>query len=531
MAGKGGLARGVIIKEVKAWHGFPRWLRGGLAFLGLLIAWALLNRLSSLFEFLPGVTFFYPPAAATVIGGAALGPWAALAVWLGNFLFPWGAARGPFFAALFGLPEVAFCLLTVVALERAEAKPRGRLSHVVVLGIVLGSFVSAAFGSLLLLTAAPPGFAVSTEKALLGFFAWWFSDLAAAVTLGLAGVVFLRPQVVLLPEEQGFYKLWWKQGSLPKVFFLAVLVAGAVFTLAQMTGAKPHWLALFFAPVLAMAAFGGGTGAALVTNGWVAALYLGLVVSIDSSRVEAVTAELASVYGQLLLLTLAAWLFGWQSALNRTLIRQVEQRSRDLEVVLDEVAKLLARSVESKEPGSQGHSERVATLAQLLGKAMGLSQEDLRTLRLAALLHDIGKMRVSEVLLNQAVELEPESKRQLRRELRQNLEGLKQVELLRPILTVVEATRRRFDGQVSGEFLALQDLAGEKLPLASRIIAAVCAYDVMIHPKPWRKAFSREEAVAELWRSSGGQFDPDVVQALTELLREGWDVEAERFAG
>ncbi|MGQ9834923.1 MAG: HD domain-containing phosphohydrolase [Thermoanaerobaculaceae bacterium] len=516
---------------MKAWRGFPRWLRGGVAFLSLLTGWALLNRLSSVFEFIPGVTFFYPPAAATVMGAAALGPWAALAVWLGNFLSPWGAAQGPLYAALFGLPEVAFCLLTVAALQRAEARTRGQLAHVVVFGIGLGSLVSAAFGSLLLVMAAPPGFGGPTEKVLLGFFAWWFSDLAAAVTLGLTGVVLVRPQAVLTFEEQTFYKRWWQQRNFPQVLFGAVLVAGAMFTLVRVTGAKPHWFALFFAPVLAMAAFRGGTGAALVTNGWVSGLYLGLVVSFYSSRVQAVTVELASVYGQLLLFTMMAWLLGWQSAVNRTLIRQVEQQSRDLEVTLDEVAKLLARSVEAKETGNQGHSQRVATLARMVGEAMGLSPEELKTLRLAALLHDIGKMRVSETLLNQAVELEPGNKRQLRKELRQNLESLKHVELLRPILAVVEATRERYDGQGSGEFVTLQGLAGEKIPLLSRIIAPVCAYDVMTHPKPWRAAFTREEAVAELWRCSGRQFDPNVVQALTGILREGWDVEAERSAG
>lgn len=516
---------------MKAWREFPRPLRGGLAFGSLLIGWALLNRLSSVFEFIPGVTFFYPPAAATVTGAAALGPWAALAVWLGNFLSPWGAAQGPFLTALFGLPEGAFCLLMVAALQRAEAKSRGRLAHVVVFGIGLGSLTSAALGSLLLVMAAPPGFGGGSERVLLGFFAWWFSDLTAAVTLGLTGVLLVRPQAVLTFEEQTFYKRWWQQQNFRPVFFGTVLVAGAMFTLVRVTGAKPHWFALFFAPVLAMAAFRGGTGAALATNGWFSGLYLGLVVLVDSSRVQAVTVELVSVYSQLLLFAMMAWLLGWQSAANRTLIRQLEQQSRDLEVTLDEVAKLLARSVEAKEIGNQGHSQRVATLARVVGEAMGLSPEELKTLRLAALLHDIGKMRVSETLLNQAVQLEPGKKRELRRELRRNLEALKQVELLRPILAVVETTGARYDGQGSGELVALQGLAGEKLPLLSRIIAPVCAYDVMTHPKPWRAAFTREEAVAELWRCSGRQFDPDVVQALTEILREGWDVEAERSAG
>jgi HD-GYP domain-containing protein (c-di-GMP phosphodiesterase class II) len=74
-------------------------------------------------------------------------------------------------------------------------------------------------------------------------------------------------------------------------------------------------------------------------------------------------------------------------------------------------------------------------------------------------------------------------------------------------------------------------LAGEQIPLAARIIAAVRAYDAMVHPKPWRPARTREEAVAELWRCSGSQFDPQVVKELTEILRERWDEEAERLVG
>jgi HD superfamily phosphodiesterase len=509
-----------------------RWAQRGLVFASFSLAWAALNGLAGFFEFLPGVSFFFPAAALTAVGAAALGPWAALAVWVGNFFFPWGAATGPWRTGLFGLSEVAFCLLVVVALRQAERRSRFKLSHVVLSGLVLGTLVSATLGAVLLQlfpAPAPPGV---EARPLLGFVSWWLSDLAAAGSLGLAGMVLLRPQALLLAEELAAFRRWQaRRGSWAQLLGLALGAGALVGALAFLGGGKPHWFVLFFLPALAVAAFRGGTGAALLANGLVAACYLVLVVSFDRSRVQAVTGELVTAYGNLFLFTAMAWLLGSQAAANRQLLAQVRRQSQALEEAVDQIATLLAQALESKERWSRGHAQRVAALAVRVGESLGLAPEELKVLRRAALLHDVGKVGVAEAVLNQPTELPQDARELLRKQLAQNLAALRRVELLEEVMAVVEAVGERWDGSTTGEFAGRLGLAGERIPLAARIVAAVRAYDAMTHPKPWRPARTREEAVAELWRCSGTQFDPKVVQVLTELLRERWDQEAERLAG
>lgn len=508
-----------------------RWVGRGLPFVAVGLAWGLLNRLASLFEFMPGVSFFFPAAAVTAVGAAWVGPWGALAVWLGNFLFPWGAAVGPVRTGLFGLPEVLFYLVMVAALRNAERQNQHKLVRVVGAGVVLGTLVSALSGTLFLWLLPPPGLSGSSIRLPLAFVSWWFSDLTAACTLGLAGIVLLRPQAVLALEEQAHFRMWQRPQVWGPVLLGAVGAASVVGLVTSTAHAKPHWFALLFLPALAVAAFGGGTGAALVTNGVIATLHVALVVGFDRSQVQQVTVELGTAYGYVLVFTAMAWLLGSQAAANRALLRQVRQQSVALEEALEQIVLLLAQALETKERGSRGHALRVAELSVKVGEALGLSPDELKVLRRAALLHDVGKVAVGEAVLNQPVELEPEGKNLLRKQLAQGIAALRRVELLGDVMAIVEAVNERWDGKTTGDYPGRLGLVGEAIPLAARIVAAVRAYDTMTHPKPWRPARSREEAVAELWRCSGSQFDPQVVRALTEIVGQQWDLEANRLAG
>lgn len=507
------------------------WVKRGLPFVAVGLAWALLNRLASFFEFMPGVSFFFPAAAMTAIGAAWLGPWGALAVWVANFLYPWGAAVGPVRTGLFGLPEVLFYLAMVAALKQAERQSQYKLVRVVGYGVALGTLASALLGTLLLALFPPPALPGAAMRLPLAFFSWWLSDLTAACALGLAGVVLVRPQAVLAAEEQEHFRTWQRPRVWAPVLLGAMGAALVVGFLTSVAHARPHWFALLFLPALAVAAFRGGTGAALVTNGLVATLHVALVVSFHRSQVQQVTVELGTAYGYVLVFTALAWLLGSQTAANRALVRQVRQQSVALEEALEQIVLLLAQALEAKERGSRGHALRVAELSVKVGESLGLAHDELKVLRRAALLHDVGKVAVGEAVLNQPVELEPDGKSLLRKQLAQGIASLRRVELLGDVMAVVEAVNERWDGKTTGDYPGRLGLSGEAIPLPARIIAAVRAYDSMTHPKPWRPARSREEAVAELWRCLGSQFDPQVVRALTEIVGQRWDVEADRLAG
>ncbi len=124
------------------------------------------------------------------------------------------------------------------------------------------------------------------------------------------------------------------------------------------------------------------------------------------------------------------------------------------------------------------HASQVARLSQLVGVELGLNVEEIETLVLGALLHDIGKLVVSDAILS-------------------------------GVVPVVRHHHERYDGTGYPDWLE-----GEETPLAARIVAAVDAFDVMIRGRPYRQRHTHAQALEELSREAGFQFDPLVVEAL-----------------
>ena len=101
---------------------------------------------------------------------------------------------------------------------------------------------------------------------------------------------------------------------------------------------------------------------------------------------------------------------------------------------------------------------------------------------------------------------------------------LQRVEFLHPVLALVRYHRERWDGSSAGPHAGRFGLRGEEIPLGSRIIAAVEAFDAISHERPHRRAQGRNAAIAELWRCSGTQFDPEVVATLTRIVSQERDL-------
>jgi putative nucleotidyltransferase with HDIG domain len=172
----------------------------------------------------------------------------------------------------------------------------------------------------------------------------------------------------------------------------------------------------------------------------------------------------------------------------------------------------LATALDARDPYTAGHSQRVADLSVSIGRQMKLTDTDLETLRLGALLHDIGKIGISDAVLRKPSKLTPEEFEQIKLHPTLGARILKPLRFLDAQLAIVELHHERPDGRGYPH-----GLKGEEIPLFARIVHVADAFDAMTSARAYRGALPVSTAVAELWRLIGLDFDPQVVQALAAL--------------
>jgi HD-GYP domain-containing protein (c-di-GMP phosphodiesterase class II) len=169
----------------------------------------------------------------------------------------------------------------------------------------------------------------------------------------------------------------------------------------------------------------------------------------------------------------------------------------------------LANAIDAKSPWTKGHSERVMRVAAGIATELGMSDDDVERVRLGGLLHDIGKIGIMEALLEKPKELDDDEFPPIRLHPEKGVAILEPIEQLRPVLPGILHHHEFFDGSgyPSG-------LTGRSIPLDARIIAVADSFDAMVADRPYRKGLSVAEAVEELVRCSGSQFDPDIVDCF-----------------
>lgn len=185
-------------------------------------------------------------------------------------------------------------------------------------------------------------------------------------------------------------------------------------------------------------------------------------------------------------------------------------RSPELKTVRD-----LAAIIDAKTPYTRGHSEGVIEYAVLLAEALHLNAEEKQSLQVASLLHNIGIVSIPETILNKPGPLSAEE-----RKIIQAHPGLAEMLIkgsksLESVLPAILYHHERYDGNgyPSG-------LKGEEIPFLARVLGVVEAYHAMISVRPYRPKMSHEEAVEELRKNAGTQFDPTVVKAFAETLEK-----------
>ena len=159
------------------------------------------------------------------------------------------------------------------------------------------------------------------------------------------------------------------------------------------------------------------------------------------------------------------------------------------------------------------HECCVAELAELVGRELGLPESLQADLRLAGLLHDVGTIAVAGAVLSKPGPLDEEEWVILREHPSIGADMVARIPGLARTQLAIRHHHERFDGQGYPD-----RLAGESIPMAARVLAAVDAYNAMTEIRPYRDARDREEALEELRRNAGTQLDPTVVDALCRVL-------------
>ena len=176
----------------------------------------------------------------------------------------------------------------------------------------------------------------------------------------------------------------------------------------------------------------------------------------------------------------------------------------------------LAEAIEKRDPYTGGHVRRVVVYSLLLGRELGLDAIELEDLRLAATLHDVGKIAVPDQVLRKPAPLDAEEAKVMRQHAVDGADIVSRVRGLRPLLPGVRSHHERIDGRGYPD-----GLAGDAVPRPARIIAVADAYDAMTTSRPYRQGIAGAAARAEIERGAGSQHCPQVVAAYLALERRG----------
>jgi two-component system response regulator RpfG len=188
-------------------------------------------------------------------------------------------------------------------------------------------------------------------------------------------------------------------------------------------------------------------------------------------------------------------------------MHEIEERER-------ETLSRLARAIEYRDAGTSAYLERMARVAGLVAEGLGLPEDEVRTIELAAPLHDIGKIAIPDAILLKPGPLDAAEQARMRQHPRigHQLLADSQNRFIRTSAVIALGHHERYDGSGYPD-----GLKGEQIPLAARIVTVADVFDALISPRPYKPAWTIEDALAYLGEQRGALFDPDCVDVL---LRE-----------
>jgi hypothetical protein len=205
--------------------------------------------------------------------------------------------------------------------------------------------------------------------------------------------------------------------------------------------------------------------------------------------------------------------------LESALAAQTVARRRDLESARIEMLRRLALAAEYRDDNTREHTERVAALAARLGQRLGLSERALTHIRHAAPLHDVGKIAIPDSILLKPGRLSNAEFEVVKTHAEAGARVLADAdsELLEVAESIARSHHERWDGTGYPD-----GSSGADIPLVGRLVHVADVFDILVHERPYKDAFSVEDAAEEIQSGAGTQFDPEVVEAFADLGPRVW---------
>ena len=194
--------------------------------------------------------------------------------------------------------------------------------------------------------------------------------------------------------------------------------------------------------------------------------------------------------------------------------RRLKENQVDLLHAYDETLAGWAKAIEQRDKVTDDHTQRVVVLTEKLARLMQIPKSELVHLRRGALLHDIGKIGIPDAILRKPGQFTDEERAIMQQHPERARQMLKEIDFLQPALCIPCCHHERWDG--SGY---PHGYKGEEIPLKARIFAVVDVWDALTSDRPYRKAWSPEDAFAHIEENSGKLFDPTVVKAFLSYIR------------
>jgi putative nucleotidyltransferase with HDIG domain len=188
----------------------------------------------------------------------------------------------------------------------------------------------------------------------------------------------------------------------------------------------------------------------------------------------------------------------------------------EIEGLFFQTAESLADAIEKRDPYTGGHTKRVTTYSVAMGEELNLEPDEMRWLKLAAILHDIGKIGVEDMILRKEAKLTEEEYEQMKKHTIMGAEIIGHIKQLHGIIPGLKYHHEKVDGKGYPE-----GLADGSIPLIAKIVAVADTFDAMTSDRPYRKAMTKEEAFNELRRCAGTQFDKGLVDSFIKAC-EVW---------
>ncbi len=298
--------------------------------------------------------------------------------------------------------------------------------------------------------------------------------------------------------------------NIDKELIIILLLVGLVGFIYFFVVNQRAFLNVFYLPVLLGAYFFGKRYA--IVSSVFSVVVVGLLAYFVPQSFAVQTGNNAEFFKWLDLVTWGLFLIFTGYCMG-ILYDKKEESRKELQRTYSGIIEMLSLVIESADNYTQSHSHRVSMIAEMIAKQMKLNEFDVENIRVAALLHDLGKVGVSEAVLQKVTELTAQERISLRRHTWLAVNMLEPLgETVGDILPIILHHHEKYDG--SGYYKAAQ----EDIPLGARIIAVADVYDALTTDRPYRKAFSSLQAKQEILANSGTHFDPQIVAAFNQIF-------------